>query len=223
MHLLEGFVNEILSPELSSNDNEKAQYRNIQHVFAVLYLTTIFAVKFSFLFFFRTLIRRLRAITLYWRVVSVITALAWVFGISMPFIPGHNCDGNSKLSQICRHGYPSIISDTVTNLLSSYSLINPLPSLITSPKLTLSFHSRGHSHILNTSDSNWFSSKNRPGALPLPFNHYDQWFRHLYVHCSISIKVLRWVLAIHRSVCRGHFSVSNRVSFTIHHARWLPR
>lgn len=154
MHRLEGLVNEIISPQLSSNDYEKAQYRKIQHVFTVLYLTTIFAVKFSFLFVFRNLIGRLRTITLYWRVVSVITALAWVFGVSILFIPCHNCDGNSKLSQIRRHGYPSIVPDTVTNLLSAYSLINPLPILIISLKLTLSFCSRGHSRILDTSNSN---------------------------------------------------------------------
>ncbi|MCJ1271043.1 hypothetical protein MMC22_010942 [Lobaria immixta] len=117
MHLLEVFLIEIVSPELASNDIERAQHRSIQQSCLVLCLTTIFAVKFSFLFFFKTLTRRLRTVTLYWRVVSVITALAWVFGISIPFMPCKDCDGNSTRSYISRRGYASIGADIVTNLL----------------------------------------------------------------------------------------------------------
>lgn len=183
MHLLEVFFTEILSPKISSDDIEKkAQYRNIDQGCLVLCLTTIFAVKFSFLFFFRTLIRRLSSMILYWRVISVITALAWVLAISIPFIPCNDCDGNSKISQIRRRGYASIIPDIITNVLSSYSLLNLLPSMTLSPKLTLSLFSRSHPHILDTSDSNWLSSKIRPGAFPMPFNHDDQRFRHFFVH-----------------------------------------
>lgn len=128
MHLLEVFLTEIVSPEHAWDGIERAQHRNIQKGCLILCLTTIFAIKFSFLFFFKTLTRRLRTVTLYWRVVSVITALAWVLGISIPFIPCKDCDGNSKQSYISRRGYASIGADIVTNLLSSYSLMDLLHS-----------------------------------------------------------------------------------------------
>lgn len=42
--------------------------------------TSIFAVKFSFLFFYKTLVSRIRPMTILWRVVVGVTAVAWVAG-----------------------------------------------------------------------------------------------------------------------------------------------
>lgn len=62
------------------------KYLKLSDTYYVMTWTTIFAVKFSFLFFFRVLIRRVRAITLYWQIVSVITVLVWVYCIAGAFI-----------------------------------------------------------------------------------------------------------------------------------------
>ena len=42
--------------------------------------TSIFAVKFSFLFFFKTLVNRIRPMTILWQFVVAATTVAWVVG-----------------------------------------------------------------------------------------------------------------------------------------------
>ena len=42
--------------------------------------TSIFAVKFSFLFFFKTLVNRIRLMTILWQAVVAATTVAWVVG-----------------------------------------------------------------------------------------------------------------------------------------------
>ena len=129
MALLEAVFTEPLQSELPSDGIEKAQYRIIQQGCVPLCLTTIYAAKFSFLLFLGPLTRRFRNLTLYWDVVSMVTILAWAFfGVSIPFVPSDN--SGSKISQFRRHAYSSIVPDIVTTLLSSYSLIDPFPSII---------------------------------------------------------------------------------------------
>lgn len=152
MALLEAFFSKPLQSELPSNGIEQAQYRIIQQACVALCLTTVYAAKFSFLLVFRTLIRRFRNLTLYCNVVSMVTIMAWVFfGASIPFVPSDI--SKSKISQFRGHGYSSIVPDIITTSLSSYSLIDPLISIILLRKLTLSFFSLADSHILGISDS----------------------------------------------------------------------
>lgn len=54
------------------------------HIISVAFIissyTAICAVKFSFLFFFRLLVRRIPTMAKFWQVVVVITGVAWVTG-----------------------------------------------------------------------------------------------------------------------------------------------
>lgn len=94
IYLLEAFVTSssvMASPEeLAEIEIQLEQplfkYLKLSDTYYVMTWTTIFAVKFSFLFFFRVLIRRVRAVTLYWRIVSVVTVLVWVYCIAGAFI-----------------------------------------------------------------------------------------------------------------------------------------
>lgn len=59
---------------------------NVAFAAEVLAWTTLFAVKFSFLFFFRNLIRRLRDLEILWWCVLVICVPVAVVCICLPFI-----------------------------------------------------------------------------------------------------------------------------------------
>ena len=50
-------------------------------IYLILTWTTIFAVKFGFLSFFRKLVLRLPGIHLYWRIVVVVTAGVYLFSL----------------------------------------------------------------------------------------------------------------------------------------------
>lgn len=54
-------------------------------VFLVLTHTTIFAVKFSYLFFFKRLIRRVRKLKIYWWTVTLITGADGALVLLMSF------------------------------------------------------------------------------------------------------------------------------------------
>lgn len=68
------------------------RFHRLGYIFVVLTHTTIFAVKFSYLFFFKSLIRRVRKLTIYWWTVTLITGAVWGFGVVAVFIPCHNFD-----------------------------------------------------------------------------------------------------------------------------------
>ena len=55
-------------------------------VYIAISITGIFAIKFSFLFFFRSLISRLRPMVIYWRVAVTYTALAWAISVGISFV-----------------------------------------------------------------------------------------------------------------------------------------
>lgn len=61
-------------------------------VFLVLTHITILAVKFSYLFFFKCLIRRVRKLKIYWWTVTLITGAVWGFGFVDVFLPCHFFD-----------------------------------------------------------------------------------------------------------------------------------
>ena len=50
-------------------------------IYLILTWTTIFAVKFGFLSFFRTLVLRLPGIYMYWRIVVAITVVVYLFSL----------------------------------------------------------------------------------------------------------------------------------------------
>lgn len=66
--------------------NSATKTANIAYAPELLAGTTVFAVKFSFLFFFRNLIRRLRDLEILWWCVLVICVPVAVVCICLPFI-----------------------------------------------------------------------------------------------------------------------------------------
>ena len=62
--------------------------------YLVVIWTLIFSIKLSFLWFFRLLVDRLRSFVIYWRVVVVVSILAYIF-----------CAFNNFI--ICRKSSPS--------------------------------------------------------------------------------------------------------------------
>ena len=62
-------------------------FLKISDAFLVLSWTSVMAVKFSFLFFFRNLIDRVRGMKRYWYVVLAISTAVWIFGCGAVFAP----------------------------------------------------------------------------------------------------------------------------------------
>lgn len=132
LYLIEAFVT---SPPASVSPEELEQievqleqplfkYLKLSDSYYVMTWTTIFAVKFSFLFFFRVLIRRVRAVTLYWQVVSVVTVLVWVYCIAGAFIicpyfdsKAFQCAQDSQFSKALGVAASNVALDIVTDIL----------------------------------------------------------------------------------------------------------
>ena len=79
---------------------EKVQLYTVAYI--IVSISGIFAVKFSFLFFFRNLLSRIRPLVLYWRGVLAFTAFAWAFSIGFsvygcPYVDGRSC----RFSPLC--------------------------------------------------------------------------------------------------------------------------
>lgn len=76
-----------------------SKLHRISTALIILSYTAICAVKFSFLFFFRILVRRIPGMLKYWRLVVVITVIAWVTGsIGAVFpCPYYDPDSSSKI------------------------------------------------------------------------------------------------------------------------------
>lgn len=76
------------NPDIPPDVVDQAQrFHVLSDIFLVLTFTTIFAVKFSFLFFFKILIRRVRKMNGYWWTVTLITGAVWSFGVVSVFLP----------------------------------------------------------------------------------------------------------------------------------------
>jgi hypothetical protein len=54
--------------------------------YIIISLTGIFAIKFSFLFFFRSLIDRVYKLKIYWRFIAIYTALTWAISCGVSVI-----------------------------------------------------------------------------------------------------------------------------------------
>ncbi|KAI9824019.1 MAG: hypothetical protein M1826_007552 [Phylliscum demangeonii] len=99
-------------------------YQNIVWAYLVVSSTAIFAVKFTFLSFFRALVDRQQKMLRYWRVVVVITVLAWGGCASYPFwdcphsaphaMQCATSPGNAKAPALAAIG---ILLDIVTDLM----------------------------------------------------------------------------------------------------------
>lgn len=63
------------------------RFHKLSVAFLVLTNTSIFAVKFSFLFFFRVLVRRVHKMAVYWWIVVAVTILAWILSVMSFFLP----------------------------------------------------------------------------------------------------------------------------------------
>ncbi|MCJ1464989.1 hypothetical protein MMC07_003604 [Pseudocyphellaria aurata] len=66
--------------------NRLSRSHKLDYAYIILTFTSIFAVKFSFLFFFRILVRRIHKMSVYWWVAVTVTTVAWVFCVLEPFI-----------------------------------------------------------------------------------------------------------------------------------------
>ena len=70
----------------SDSFDELDWYQKVIYAYLDLSQTAVYCVKFSFLCFFRLLIDRLRCMIIYWRVVVVVSALAWAYAMCTAFI-----------------------------------------------------------------------------------------------------------------------------------------
>ena len=87
MYLVEAILTN--DPNISLPSNfiaEPLLFHKLSDGFLVLTYNTIFAVKFSFLFFFRVLIRRVHSMLVYWWMVAVLTAVVWAYGVIGVFL-----------------------------------------------------------------------------------------------------------------------------------------
>lgn len=95
-------------------------------------LTGIFAIKFSFLFFFRSLINRLRPMVMYWRVVVGYTAVSWAISLGISFLacPYYDsraiqCAQDSMLARALDVSIALLVFDVSSDLL-----IISIPALV---------------------------------------------------------------------------------------------
>ncbi len=87
MYLDEGLILSPLTTPFGPQEfDDLFRYQKMIYSFTVLSWVTIFAVKLSFLVFFRNLIRRLIWMDTYWKVVVVTSLLACGFNICHDFI-----------------------------------------------------------------------------------------------------------------------------------------
>lgn len=60
-------------------------FQRMEYAYLAMTWGTIYSVKFSFLCFFRLLVKRLRRMVIYWRIVLVITSIACCFCLAEIF------------------------------------------------------------------------------------------------------------------------------------------
>lgn len=93
----------------------------IVHAFFALSWTTIFAVKFSFLIFFKKLIDRVPSIHAYYWIVVIISLVSWLFSLAEPFILCSH--PNRSFGRIC-----SLMPFSIMSLLNWFSeMCEPFP------------------------------------------------------------------------------------------------
>lgn len=88
MYLLEALITDDPNASIPIDIIHQVEwFRALSTAFLVLTFTTIFAVKFSFLFLFKALIRNVRKMNIYWWIVVSTTVAVWAFGIVEFFLP----------------------------------------------------------------------------------------------------------------------------------------
>lgn len=105
MRTIENPSDETPSPQLIA---ELSRYSRLSNTYIALLWSAIYSVKFSFLFFSRVLVRRLRTTVLYWRAISVVTIVTWAYAVVTVFM---NCP---HLGPGAREPRPSISLAFVT-------------------------------------------------------------------------------------------------------------
>ena len=80
------------TPDFPSNyqallDFLEHRFHKTSAAYLILAHTTIYSVKFSFLFFFRVLIRRVRKMIIYWWTIFAIMIVAWAVTLVVDILP----------------------------------------------------------------------------------------------------------------------------------------
>ncbi len=88
MYMIEALIMKLPTAETSLDLLAQWIWLNkLNAAYAMLTWTTLFSVKFSFLSFFRRLIKGLPEKMIYWWIVTVITTVVWAFGVVIVFLP----------------------------------------------------------------------------------------------------------------------------------------
>ena len=100
MYLVEALITDSQSLDLPADFvAQSLLFQKLSDAFLVMTYNVIFAVKFSFLFFFRGLIRRVKTMGVYWWIVAGLTAAVWAFGAIGVFA---SCPYFDLRSRACR-------------------------------------------------------------------------------------------------------------------------
>lgn len=82
MYLLQSSIEDRVPSNVSTTEIEATtlRFHLLGNIFIALSWTVVVAIKYSFLFLFRTLIRRVRVMEIYWRCVMSVTTITWIAG-----------------------------------------------------------------------------------------------------------------------------------------------
>lgn len=85
-----------LGTTLQTIKSEGLRLHKLSDIFLVLTWSTIFAVKFSFLFFFKALIKRVQSMEVFWRSIVAFTTITWMAGcaasiVGCPYFDERSC------------------------------------------------------------------------------------------------------------------------------------
>lgn len=87
IYLVEALITNHASLDIPSDFLQQSfQFQKLSDAYLVLTYNTVFAVKFSFIFFFRILTSRVRQLRIYWWVVAATTGVVWAYGLVGVFI-----------------------------------------------------------------------------------------------------------------------------------------
>ena len=82
MYLLQASIEDRVPKSVTQSEINTGtlRFHLLSDVYIALSWTMLFAVKFSFMFFFRMLISRFRAMELYWRCLIGVMTFTWLVG-----------------------------------------------------------------------------------------------------------------------------------------------
>ncbi|KAI9831875.1 MAG: hypothetical protein M1826_002907 [Phylliscum demangeonii] len=114
----------LFTKDLQALQKKEVSYQQRVFAFESITWTSIFAVKFAFLFFFRVLVNRIRYMTIYWRVVLGFTIIAFGIcvseaGIECPHfdVASLQCGIGSGLDRSVSVTAAAIVLDFMTDLM----------------------------------------------------------------------------------------------------------